>query len=69
MKTKGSLVNTKVTLRQTIKTKRKLFDYYKELYRAVDLYEENKLRIRMFYLSFAHDRIKKIKNPGSGLTA
>ena len=40
-----------------------------ELYRAVDLYEENKLRIRMFYLSFAHDRIKKIKNPGSGLTA
>ncbi len=69
VKTKGSLVNPKVTLQQTIKTKRKLFDYYKELYRAVDLYEENKLRIRMFYLSFAHDRIKKIKNPGSGLTA
>lgn len=69
VKTKGSLVDTKVTFQQTIKTKRKLFDYYKDLYRAVDLYEENKLRIQMFYLSFAHDRVKKIRNSGGGLTA
>ena len=49
------------SLQLTIKTKRKLFDYYKELYQALDLYEENKLKIQMFYLSFAHDKSKKTK--------
>lgn len=61
VKTKGSLVDTQVNFGQTIRTKRKLFDYYKDLYQAIDLYEENKLKIQMFYLSFAHDKIKKIK--------
>lgn len=62
VKTKGSLVDTQAgSFQLTIKTKRKLFDYYKELYKTIDLYEENKLRIRLFYLSFAHDKIKKIK--------
>ena len=62
VKTKGSLVDTHVNFQQSIRTKRILFDYYRDLYKAIDLYEENKLRIRMFYLSFAHDKIKKIKS-------
>lgn len=62
VKTKGSLVDTQAgSLQLTIKTKRKLFDYYKELYQVLDLYEENKLKIQMFYLSFAHDKSKKTK--------
>ena len=62
VKTKGSLVATQTNFQQTVRTKRILFDYYKELYKSIDLYEENKLRIKMFYLAFAHDKIKKIKS-------
>lgn len=62
VKTKGSLVDTQINFQVTIRTKRILFDYYKELYKAIDLYEENKLRIQMFYLAFAHDKSKKIKS-------
>lgn len=62
VKTKGSLVATQTNFHQTVRTKRILFDYYKELYKSIDLYEENKLRIKMFYFSFAHDKIKKIKS-------
>lgn len=61
VKTKGSLVDTQVNLAQTVRTKRILFDYYKELYESIDLYKKNRLRIRMFYLSFAKDKGKKIK--------
>ena len=38
-----------------------VFDYYKDLYQMLDLYEGNKFRIQMFYFSFAHDKIKGIK--------
>ena len=62
VKTKGSLVDTQITFQQTIRTKRILFDYYKYLYKSIDLYNENRMRIQMFYLSFAHDKIKKIKS-------
>lgn len=62
VKTRGSLVDTQAgSIQLTVRTKRKLFDYYKELYQSIDLYETNKLRIRMFYLSFAHDKRKKRK--------
>lgn len=61
VKTKGSLVDTQVNFQQSIRTKRILFDYYKELYKSIDLYHENRLRIQMFYFSFAHDKLKKIK--------
>lgn len=54
-------MDTQVNFQQSIRTKRILFDYYKDLYKAIDLYEENKLRIQMFYLSFAHDKTDKIK--------
>lgn len=58
VKTKGSLVDSKIDLRETIRTKRILFGYYKELYQALDMYEENKLKIQSFYLEFARDKIK-----------
>lgn len=61
VKTKGSLVDTQVNFQQSIRTKRILFDHYRDLYKAIDLYEENKLRIQMFYLSFAHDKTNNVK--------
>lgn len=61
VKTKGSLVDTQVNFQQSIRTKRILFDHYRDLYKAIDLYEENRLRIQMFYLSFAHDKTNKVK--------
>lgn len=62
VKTKGSLVATQVNLRQTIRTKGILFDYYKDLYKSIDLYDENKLRIQMFYLAVARDTGKRKKS-------
>ncbi len=61
VKTKGSLVATQVNLRQTIRTKGILFDYYKDLYKSMDLYDENKLRIQMFYIAVARDTGKRKK--------
>ncbi len=62
VKTKGSLVSTQVNLKQTIRTKRILFDYYKDLYKSIDIYDENKLRIQMFYLAVARDPGKRKKS-------
>lgn len=61
VKTKGSLVDTQINFAQTVRTKRILFDYYKDLYESIDLYKKNRLRIGMFYLSFAKDKGKKVK--------
>lgn len=66
VKTKGSLVDTQVNFQQSVRTKKILFDYYKELYKAIDLYEENKFKIQMFYLSFAHDKTNQIKRVKMG---
>ncbi|BCJ97409.1 glycosyltransferase family 2 protein [Anaerocolumna chitinilytica] len=65
VKTKGSLVATQVNLRQTIRTKGILFDYYKDLYKSMDIYDENKLRIQMFYIAVARDTGKRKKTPPS----
>ena len=65
VKTKGSLVATQVNLRQTIRTKGILFDYYKDLYKSMDIYDENKLRIQMFYIAVARDTGKRKKTPSS----
>lgn len=62
VKTKGSLVDTQTGFHETIRTKRILFSFYKDLYRSIDLYEKHRLRIRMFYLSFAHDKVKRVKS-------
>lgn len=58
VKTKGSLVDSKIDLKETIRTKKILFGYYKELYQILDMYEENKLKIQSFYLEFARDKVK-----------
>lgn len=60
VKTKGSLVDTEINFSKTVKTKRKLFAYYKALYQSMDLYEKNRMRIRWFYFAFAMDRTQKI---------
>lgn len=62
VKTKGSLVDTRTGFQETIRMKRTLFSFYKGLYQSLDLYEEHKLRIRMFYLAFAHDKVKRVKS-------
>lgn len=59
VKTKGSLVDTKIDLPNTVRTKKLLFDYYKDLYQSLELYEKNKLRIQTFYLEFARDKKRK----------
>ncbi|MFV0343057.1 MAG: glycosyltransferase family 2 protein [Anaerocolumna sp.] len=61
VKTKGSIVSTQINLRQTVKTKRFLFNYYKDLYKSMDLYKENKIKIKMFYLAVAKDSGKRTK--------
>ncbi len=51
-----SLVNTQSTLRRTIATKRMTFDYYKELYQKLDLYEEQKAGVDRYLLG-GHRRL------------
>ncbi|MBO5198218.1 MAG: glycosyltransferase family 2 protein [Lachnospiraceae bacterium] len=58
VKTKGSLIDTKVDMKQTIRTKRILFEYYKELYQILDMYEANRLKIQSFFIEFARDKNK-----------
>ncbi len=54
-KRKGSLLSTQTTLRNTLQTKLELFEYYKSLYKALDLYDENRWKIQLFLLSAAQD--------------
>ncbi|MDO4266815.1 MAG: glycosyltransferase family A protein [Eubacteriales bacterium] len=62
VKTKGSLVSTKTTPANVILTKLTLYEYYKELYQSLDLYEDNKLRVQGFLLQAAADK-KKLVDP------
>lgn len=55
VKRKGSLVDTQVDFMSTVRTKKRLFEYYKVLYEDLDLYEKHKLRIQAFYVEFARD--------------
>lgn len=54
-KREDSLVNADVSLRRTVAMKRSTFNYYKELYQKLDLYEEQKGRIYSYLLSAATD--------------
>lgn len=58
VKTKGSLVDSNIDLRKTVRTKRLLFDYYRGLYESLDMYEQNRLRLQTFFIDFARDRVK-----------
>lgn len=59
-KRKGSLISTQISPANTLRTKKRLFGYYKELYQKIDLYDENKLRVQSFYLAIAHEMGEKV---------
>ena len=59
--TKGSLAQSRTDLIDNLRVRNYLFEQYKALYESLDLYDENKLRIRSFYIDFARDKSKKIK--------
>ena len=54
-KREDSLVNANASLRRAVVMKRSTFDYYKELYQKLDLYEEQKGRVYSYLLSAAVD--------------
>ena len=54
-KREDSLVSTQTTLRRVIRTKKETFAAYKELYRQLDLYDEQKAKIYAYLLSSASD--------------
>lgn len=54
-KREDSLVNAQISLRRTVDMKRSTFDYYKQLYQRLDLYEEQKGRVYSYLLSAATD--------------
>ena len=63
-KREGSLVSTQATLRRTIEMKRTTFDYYKDLYQDLDLYDEQKAKVYRYLISTAVDGLTL---PGEGV--
>ena len=51
----GSLVATQATPARTVEMKRTVFAAYKQLYQALDLYEEKKLQVYGYLISAARD--------------
>ena len=51
----GSLITSQATLRKLIRMKRDTFDYYKNLYQDLDLYDEQKARVYRYLISTATD--------------
>lgn len=59
--TRGSLSAFPFDVKEVINMKTALFEYYKSYYESIDLYDNNKMIIRRFYLDFARDKIKGVK--------
>lgn len=59
--TKGSLTSSVTDVRKIFKMKTELYEYYKELYESLDLFQDNKMQVRRFYLDFARDKVKLVK--------
>jgi len=61
---KGSLV-TRLPVKTVIKAKLRLFEYYKNLYEALDIYADNTLRVQSFLVSIAKDggRLPDVRAP------
>lgn len=55
MKRKGSLASSDWKKGSVVKFKFQLLEVYKDLYQSMGLYEENKMRINSFVVSFAKD--------------
>ena len=53
VKRPGSLGATQATLARTVEMKRTMFAAYKQLYQALDLYDEQKLRVYGYLVSAA----------------
>ena len=51
----GSLITSQATLRKVIRMKRDTFDYSKNLYQDLDLYDEQKARVYRYLISTATD--------------
>ena len=56
VKRPGSLAATQATLARTVEMKRTMFAAYKRLYQALDLYDEQKLRVYGYLVSAAKGR-------------
>lgn len=56
VKNKGSLSSASSIRGKVVKTKLELFQYYKELYQSLDLYEQNKVRVHAFLIAVAKER-------------
>ena len=69
VKTKGSLVNTMTTPANVIRTKLTLFEYYKDLYQSLDLYEKNRLKIQLFLIQAAGDKKRPVDRETYGEVA
>ena len=50
---KGSLVHTQLNLPNIVRTRTKLFTYYRDLYERLGLYEQYKLQIHKYLISIA----------------
>lgn len=50
-----SLVNSSLSLRRTVEMKRQTFTHYKQLYRNLDLYDEQKAEVYRYLISAASD--------------
>lgn len=61
VKNKGSLSSASSTRGKVMKTKLELFQYYKELYQSLDLYEQNKLKVHSFLIAVAKERGHRAK--------
>ena len=54
-KRRGSLITSSASLRRLIQMKRTTFDYYKDLYQDLDLYDEQKARVYCYLIASATD--------------
>lgn len=55
VKSKNSLVSQGISVKSTIEMKQFVFRYYKALYEEIDMYEENKRKIKGFFVAIAQD--------------
>ena len=54
-KRRGSLITSQATLRRLIRIKRDTFNYYKDLYQDLDLYDEQKAKVYRYLIAAATD--------------
>ncbi len=56
--TKDSLTRVRTDMIDNFRVRDALYSQYKALYESLDLYEQNKMKIRRFYVDFARDKHK-----------